>query len=371
MNYLKIEQISLTCSFKDKDLELSFATQSFKKFKKKVIPCFAAAMIVFMLFCVPDLTVSANEDIFVKNLVIRLSAAALFFIFYIAFGRLKNNYSYLLTVNAMELGFIFFYLMVLSDYSNMNFIIKCMDIIVIITLYFIFPNKWIYAVLTSFALVSSFTVFCICNASRFTQNSSYAAGGVYITLTFALNALNFYRINYYERAQFYNISILKKLINTDTLTGAFTRAKFDEDIKRHIALSKQTGRRFSITIFDIDDFKRINDTYGHIEGDRVLAEIARTVTKNKRPRDILTRWGGEEFVVLFPSTALPAAEKIAERLCFAISSTDFSIGEQVTCSFGVTEFQKGDTAISLLRRADKLMYDAKAAGKNIVASDIS
>jgi len=134
--------------------------------------------------------------------------------------------------------------------------------------------------------------------------------------------------------------------------------------------ARQTGRIFSLIIFDIDDFKRINDTYGHLTGDRVLTTIVTIVTSNKRNADILTRWGGEEFILLLPSTRLNEANRIAERLKTLISEYDFGLDNIVTCSFGVTEFRKNDTRTTLFRRADKLLYDAKAQGKNIVISDV-
>lgn len=356
------------CSFRDKDLELSYQTQYFSQFKKTVIRSIVAVMAVFILFFIPDIVYFVNIGVLIRSIAIRLSSIVLFVILFYVFGKSKNSHSYFLTINAMELSFIVFYLLILSNYSNMNFIIKCMDIIVIITFYFSFPNRWDISILTSLSLILSFAVFCACNTRHFTQDSSYGVGAIYIGIAFSLNAINAYRINYYKRSQFYNIMVLKKLVNTDTLTGAFTRAKFNEDIGKQVSISKQTGRSFAIAIFDIDDFKHINDTYGHIEGDGVLTGIVNIVTKNKRPKDVLTRWGGEEFVVIFPSTGLSTAVRISERLRIDISTTIFSIGERVTCSFGVTEFEQNDTPISLMRRADKLMYEAKTAGKNTVVS---
>jgi diguanylate cyclase (GGDEF)-like protein len=251
---------------------------------------------------------------------------------------------------------------------NMNFSIKSMDIIILVTIFFIFPNNWANTFFAAIVLILSFAIFCAFNTARFTQNNSYLAGAVYIAAAFCLNVFSSYRFNFYKRSQFYDNLMLHNLLNTDTLTGAFTRVKFDEEIKKQIAFSQQTGRKMSLAIFDIDNFKRINDTYGHLEGDNVLSGIANIVNQNMRPRDILTRWGGEEFVIVFPGTGLTSAVKTAERLRMTISDAEFNIGNTVTCSFGVTEFKKGDTPVSLLRRADKLLYEAKSSGKNIVCA---
>jgi two-component system, cell cycle response regulator len=368
MKYFNNEQISRTCSFKDKDFELSYLTQSYSKFKHTMVPLFSIAFVLLIFFSIPDYIY--KNSVFQSNLELRIFAAFLCITFYFIFGKLKNFLSYLFTINAVEISFIIIYLLMISNYSDMNYVIKCMDIIILISIYFAFPNKWLNSTLSTLALMSSFFIFSAINAARFTQDNNFASGSVYILIAFVLTAFNSYRANYHARAQFYKTTVLKKLINTDTLTGAFTRAKFNEDIKNHIFLSKQTGRRFSITIFDIDNFKHFNDTYGHIEGDNVLTGIAEAIITNKRSKDILIRWGGEEFVILFPSTTLSAAVKITERLRQIIATADFNLGEHITCSFGVTEFQSHDTPVSLLGRADNHLYEAKARGKNRVVSDI-
>lgn len=369
MKLIKNQIFPKTCVFKDKDLELSYLAQSFSTYKKVIIPFLIAALSFFMFFSLPDYFILCDHSVFLRIFVIRLTLVAIIIFLYFFFGKLKNFHSYIRTVNAAEF-FTIFYLLILSNYQNMNFLIKCMDIIVIITLYFSFPNNWLYSLMESLAIIASFFIFFLFNTARFEKDGINGAGAVYIGIIFLFNAINFYRINYYKRSQFYDTNILKKLLYTDTLTGAFNRAKFDEDIKKQISISMRTGHRLSITIFDIDNFKRINDTYGHIEGDNVLTGIANAVKNSKRSKDILTRWGGEEFVILFPSTGLSSAVKITERLRFVISSTIFSINEKVTCSFGVTEYQRGDTPTTLLRRADKLLYDAKATGKNCVVSNM-
>lgn len=370
MKLIKNQILPTTCEFKDKDIELSFLAHSFSDFKKAIVPFFIAVMFIFVLFSIPDYLFLGDKSIFLWDFALRLSLIVIFVIIYFIFGRLRNFRSFLVTINAAELSFTIFYLIIISNYQNIDFLIKCMDIILIITFYFSFPNKWLSSVLQSLAIIASFAVFFILDTVKFEKSSINAAGAVYIGIAFILNCFNFYRINYYKRSQFYNTIMLKKLIYTDTLTGAFTRAKFNEDIKKQISIANKTGRPLAITIFDIDNFKLINDAYGHIEGDNVLAGIVDAVTKSKRPKDILTRWGGEEFVILFPATDLSTATKIANRFRLVIASTVFSIDERVTCSFGVTEYQQGDTPMTLLRRADKLMYDAKAGGKNCVTSDM-
>jgi diguanylate cyclase (GGDEF)-like protein len=368
MNNFSREQISIFGSFKDKDLELSYQMQTFSEFHKIVVSCVAGVFALFLLFSLPELA-SSDFSGFIKDISVRFSSIAFYIIIYYFFGRFKNYKSYIITITILEFSFSLFYILILMQYANMNFSIKCMDIIILVTVFFVTPNKLANSIFSAITLILSFTIFCLFNKAHFTQDSSYVAGSVHIVIAFSLNAFSSFRFNFYKRSQFYDNVMLQNLLNTDTLTGAFTRVKFDNEIKKQIAFSQQTGRKMSLAIFDIDNFKRINDTYGHLEGDNVLSGIANIVIENLRLRDILTRWGGEEFVIVFPCTGLASAVKTAERLRIKISDAAFSIGEVVTCSFGVTEFKKGDTPVSLLRRADNLLYEAKASGKNVVCAN--
>ena len=364
------DQILPTCSFRDHDLEISYRIQAFAEIKGLVLPGSAVIMALYILFLVPDFFFLGATQAFLRIAFIRLACIPVFFVCYFLCGQLKSSRSYLRSVNVMELSFIVLYLLILSNYSTINFGMRCMELTVLLLLIFFLPNMWLSAAINALLLICSFGIFSIFAASRIPSNGFFVQGFVYIAATFFLGILNFYRINFLKRSQYYNINKLKKRINTDKLTGAFSRAKFDEDIKKQIITADRTDKHFSIAIFDIDNFKRINDTYGHMEGDKVLTRIAEVVSENKRPRDILSRWGGEEFVILFPTTSISAAVRVTDRLRVVISTTIFSVGERVTCSFGVTEYQQGDTPITLLRRADKLMYDAKAAGKNYVVSSM-
>lgn len=365
MNIWSNDQISVLGVFRDKDLELSFQTKTFKDLNKAISLCSFLLFTTYLLFSLPEL-VKLQIPCFIRDLSIRILTVLFYLILYYFLGRFKNYRSYILIITTFEFCFIFFYILLLAQYSNMSFTVICMATIVIITLFTILPNNWLNSFFASLLFLLSFALFCMFNTYRFSVDKNYISGSIYIAIVFALNTFNSYRYNFSKRSQFYDNVMLHNLLNTDTLTGAFTRVKFDEEIKKHISISQQTGRRLSIAIFDIDNFKRINDTYGHLEGDNILSGIANIVNENMRPRDILTRWGGEEFVIVFPCTGLASAIRISERLRLNISNTEFSIGECVTCSFGVTEYKKGDTPISLLRRADKLLYEAKSSGKNAV-----
>jgi two-component system cell cycle response regulator len=132
------------------------------------------------------------------------------------------------------------------------------------------------------------------------------------------------------------------------------------------------GEAVSALLVDIDHFKRINDSFGHAVGDEVLREFAIRLATNVRAIDLACRYGGEEFVVIMPDTALAEAEAIAERLRSHVAGSPFHVAGvddplSVTISVGVAStLSEGDTAQDLLKRADDAVYDAKAAGRNLV-----
>jgi len=153
---------------------------------------------------------------------------------------------------------------------------------------------------------------------------------------------------------------------TDRLTGVYNRAKFEQELQVEIDKIKRYGvNTFSIVLFDVDNFKNINDTFGHLEGDTILRKLTMIVKQSLRSSDIFARWGGEEFVVLLTHTDKDNALKAAEILRHKIESTPIDAKvPAVTCSFGVCSYNDEDTIYSMLKRADEAMYKAKKGGKN-------
>jgi diguanylate cyclase (GGDEF)-like protein/PAS domain S-box-containing protein len=160
------------------------------------------------------------------------------------------------------------------------------------------------------------------------------------------------------------------LATTDSLTHVFNRIKYNELIKREIERSRRYDHPLSLIMFDIDHFKKVNDTYGHMVGDSVLCTLSQLVKINLRETDFLVRWGGEEFVIIAPETDLPKAVNLAERIRKATEDYQFDQAGRITVSFGVAEFHKDDTEDVLIKKADDAMYMAKKKGKNRVEISI-
>lgn len=159
---------------------------------------------------------------------------------------------------------------------------------------------------------------------------------------------------------------LEKLSTTDALTGLANRLKFDELLLDSIERVKRYKVSLSVIIFDIDYFKKINDTYGHLCGDDVLKMIAKIGKDGIRKSDLFARWGGEEFIILQPDIPANKAQIFAERLRQTIESHNFEKVGRVTVSFGVTDFKEGDTGESFIKRVDDALYLAKENGRNRV-----
>ncbi len=155
-------------------------------------------------------------------------------------------------------------------------------------------------------------------------------------------------------------------LKMDSLTNAISKDAFNEIIGLKIIESKHLDHPLSMILFDIDFFKKINDTYGHLTGDVILKELAQTVKGNLREAEYFVRWGGEEFIVLLPGTSIQGAKMVAEKLRRTIEHTPFEKVGKVTCSFGVTALKIDDTIKSFLSRADEALYEAKEAGRNRV-----
>ena len=169
----------------------------------------------------------------------------------------------------------------------------------------------------------------------------------------------------YQSVMRYNRRITQ-LAERDELTGILSRRKIRQELEEFIALAERHDWALSLIFFDIDDFKKINDTLGHGAGDKVLINLAALVSGEIRKTDRFGRWGGEEFIFLTLESNLEQAHGTAEKLRISIAKHDFQIGRSITCSFGVAQYQKGSTIEHLIGHADEAMYQAKHSGKNCV-----
>jgi diguanylate cyclase len=169
-----------------------------------------------------------------------------------------------------------------------------------------------------------------------------------------------------------NLEAVRNESLTDPLTTLANRKYFDESLARHLLEATASNEPVTLMFTDIDRFKNFNDTYGHLTGDQVLRLVALAVKQNVKGQDIAARFGGEEFAVILPRTALRAALTVADQIRRAVMGKELmkrSTGEhlgRVTISIGVATYRRGDTIQSLIERADGCLYAAKRNGRNRV-----
>jgi diguanylate cyclase (GGDEF)-like protein/PAS domain S-box-containing protein len=162
---------------------------------------------------------------------------------------------------------------------------------------------------------------------------------------------------------------LKRISTSDKSTRVvFNRDKLEVSFSEELVRAKRYRVGFSLVLFNIDQFKHINDTYGNAKGDDILVELEYVVMKFIREIDSVFRRGGDEFIVMLPHTTGEHAKQQAERMRQTIEQNEFTVAEKVTISAGTTEYAEGDTLESMINRAEMALYIAKRSGKNQVES---
>jgi diguanylate cyclase (GGDEF)-like protein len=252
-------------------------------------------------------------------------------------------------------------------YRDANFNLQSMSVLLMICAVFLFPNRFWFSVLAS--LLLAFIGIASMEARhlplRATETPAYI---VDYLLMAALSSAIGHKTSRSRRLEYAYARELEHLARIDPLTGAGNRRAFEEKLSAALARIKRYGEEAAVIMLDLDRFKALNDKYGHERGDAVLVETVRRLTAALRSTDSLSRWGGEEFVVLAPRTEAGAVE-LAERLRTALASLPFEKAGTVTASLGVTLLGAGDGPDSAVARADRALYRAKAAGRNRIETE--
>jgi diguanylate cyclase len=161
-----------------------------------------------------------------------------------------------------------------------------------------------------------------------------------------------------------HIDYLYELATIDEKTGVYNHKFFKTIADMEFEKARRKIQPLALMIVDLDHFKKINDTYGHLVGDTVLKQLGHVLKENVRKYDIVARFGGEEFLVLFPNTNLMRARKVSDRLRRKVAEDKFMKRYAITFSGGISQYHDNDTLARMKVRADKALYRAKQAGRN-------
>ena len=235
------------------------------------------------------------------------------------------------------------------------------------------------------AIVAGSAIVIVLAGSRFTLPIDTPAGRLLLwwvmlgTLTRCFWIVNFVRtlqdqVRDKHAALNAALAQIERLANTDELTGLDNRRSLMQWLCNQMALHERAGLSLCVAMLDVDHFKQVNDTFGHAAGDQVLQGFARAASSAMRSADRLGRYGGEEFILVLPTTSSRDSETPLERIRQCIADFDWSdinSGLRVTVTIGVTEYRSGETVEELLQRADAALYRGKAAGRNRVVIDLA
>jgi diguanylate cyclase (GGDEF)-like protein len=182
-------------------------------------------------------------------------------------------------------------------------------------------------------------------------------------ITFLIGLAFFLILMYYIRLQ----NRLINLSQVDSLTQLFNRGHFTKQAQKEFERARRFDMQLSIIMLDIDNFKYINDTYGHQKGDEVIRKLAKDITKNVRGIDLCARYGGEEFIILLIQTPSQGAQNVSKRIKDTFEYKNVNMDFSTTASFGIASLRKEDTRLeNIIQRADKALYISKRSGKNCI-----
>lgn len=351
--------------FREEALEKQFyKAEISKNFNVVRFTILIVALSKFLLIIPEYFIIKDVHDFLAAFFISNFITAALIFLFLkVTWDKNYDSLIYWFTAYEIMIGLSLIY--IVSRLMSADFMIQVTSVIVMILVIFLINNRWLYSIFTSLFLSISYFVF----VALFLKNASssdYLVAVFQIMLIIFISSIASYGNNYYKRFHFLNLLELLRMAEYDTLTGVYNKSKFNKDYAQLTDSVKFQRAYLSIVMFDIDNFKELNDQYGHLVGDAVLLELALLIQKNIRISDIFVRWGGDKFILTFPDTHLQQATEIAEKLRVMIAEHSFEKIGYLSCSFGVATFKEGDELDNLVRRADERLYRAKKQGKNRV-----
>lgn len=357
--------ISLFGELKEQALEAEFLRDSLSGARR--ITAYIALLFgaVLALFLLQSYLTEAGTALFAKTAPLRLAFISVSILVFFTARRITNPRHLVLLITFYQATICLTYLLTLEHYTSLNYFSVIALMVITLALYLL-PNRVVFSQLISILFSILFFAFPIRKLAGLQSPELFRIMAYQAILLVYCN-INYCWTEAIKRRTFLANMELLDLSSKDPLTGIYNRKKFEDCLEEWIQFSQRYGQPLSVILFDLDNFKGINDSYGHLVGDQVLMELAAAVKRAIRQPDIFARWGGDEFVLLLPNTDLAQAQALAERLRSTIASAKpGGTLEEITCSFGVAQFEEGDTKQSLLSRVDDVLLEGKAQGKDRV-----
>ena len=321
--------------------------------------------IAFALFVFSDFHFYGDLDVFPFAVGLRLSALLIAVLSFFFLGKFKRYENTLKAATLVQLTVFSFYLLNMYILQGTQLYLQFMTVVVFFLVVFLTPNTWKNCLVAGIIIWLGYTVSRL-TFLDFTKAYSFIPTTIYLGLCLVCCSISIHGREKNRRKQFAAEKRLEHMSITDSLTGISNRDYFERVLSTWIKNMRHNP--FSLLLFDIDDFKKVNDRFGHTTGDNVLVGTTETVSAHIRDEDVFARWGGEEFVILFSDTNLEQAGELAERLRKRVEVHLYPETGRVTISIGVAEYKLGETIMDFVNRADEKMYEAKRAGKNQVKS---
>lgn len=361
------KSINFKCEFSDREIETVYFAQDMYGSIKYLKPLVLALGILNLLFLVPDYFVIGDYEPIYFIVAVRAFILMVAILLFFLIDRLGSPYAISAIISAGELLSFGSFLFVFWKYPKPDYMIQVLGLISIILVVFIISNRWIHMIGVSFICCASFFLVAVLKFMDEPNWNEFSAGIVYVIIVVVLSAYSSMKMNYYKRVHYLVERQLKKISVTDPLTGLMNKAKLYDELRMWMNFSRRYKTSLSLILFDIDNFKYINDKYGHVSGDDVMVKTIGIISSMIRETDSFARWGGDEFSIIMPHTGRVQALEITERLRQAISDTALLPDYNVTCSFGVASFSVRITEIDqFISAADQALYKAKNSGKNVV-----
>ena len=362
--YFALNRIS---QFRNRDAEADFMDYDKTVSLSIVRVLILVVGFVFGLFIFSDLYFYRDNPVFYTSVALRAFGMLITFAAFFLMGRLKHYTHTLVMVTLTQLTIFTIYLINLHLLQATQIYLQFMTAMLFIMSIFLIPNIWKNSIIGGSAIFTGYIVFRAHSISPMEQ-STLVMQGIYLLICFLCCAIFLYGRESSRRKQFAAEKRMEHISITDSLTGINNRGRFEHVLGLWIKNARLSP--ISLLLFDIDDFKSVNDRFGHTAGDKVLIGLTEIISAHIRDGDIFARWGGEEFVILFSNTNLEKAKELAERLRRLAEITPCAATNvgKTTISIGVAEFRRGETSTEFVNRADAKMYEAKRSGKNRVVA---